>query len=63
MAKLERNSFRDLEAIAKLENNRCRVLVVWECFIRQHPDQFNIGSAISRWIASKQVFGELSAWA
>lgn len=59
-AKLERNRIRDLEAIGTLEKLGWRVLVVWECFIRQQPNHLDLGSALARWIESERVFGEFS---
>ena len=59
-AKLERNRIRDLEAIGALEKHGWRVLVVWECFIRQHHNYLELGSALTKWIKSGQVFEEFS---
>jgi DNA mismatch endonuclease (patch repair protein) len=59
-AKLEGNRIRDLEVIGNLKKLGWRVLVVWECFIRQQPNHFELGSALAKWIESEQVFGEFS---
>ena len=60
IAKLERNRARDREAIVKLNELGWRVLVVWECFVREHINLRDLGSAISGWIESEQVLGVLS---
>lgn len=59
-AKLERNRSRDFEAIGALEKLGWRVLVVWECFIRQQTNYLDLGSAISKWIESERISGEFS---
>lgn len=58
--KLERNKSRDLQSIAALVELGWRVLVVWECFIRDQTDLRDLGSAMARWIEGEQVLGELS---
>ena len=58
-AKLERNKNRDIKSIAALAELGWRVLVVWECFIRDQTDLQDLGSAMARWIEGGQVLGEL----
>ena len=58
--KLERNKSRDLQAIEALAELGWRVLVVWECFVRQQTGLQELGSALTRWIESKQDVGELA---
>jgi DNA mismatch endonuclease (patch repair protein) len=56
--KLERNKTRDLQAITALTELGWRVLVVWECFVRQQPNLQELGSAMSTWIEGTRVLGE-----
>lgn len=57
--KLERNKTRDLEAISALADLGWRVLVVWECFVRQQGSLQELGSAMTSWVESDRVLGEL----
>lgn len=60
LKKLEQNKIRDRLAIDTLLDLGWRVLVVWECFIREQPDLRCIGSAIKHWIESEELRSELS---
>ena len=59
-AKLERNKNRDLKSITALAELGWRVLVVWECFIRDQTDLRGLGSAMAGWIEGGQILGDLS---
>lgn len=57
--KLERNKARDLQAVSELAGLGWRVLIVWECFVRQQPNLQELGSAMSKSIESTRFLGEL----
>lgn len=59
-AKLHRNRTRDLAAIEDLQELGWRVLVVWECYLRQPTDLLRLGLVMRGWIEGGDVFGELS---
>lgn len=60
-SKLERTKCRDQEAIEALRLLGWRVLIVWECFIRQQGDPRNLQGVLARWIGSEQALGQLTA--
>lgn len=59
--KLGRNVARDAAAVSALRFQGWRVLVVWECFIRQQRELPAIAAAISDLIEREVDFGELAA--
>ncbi|CAN7505210.1 very short patch repair endonuclease [Acidovorax sp. LjRoot38] len=59
--KLGRNVARDAAAVSTLRLQGWRVLVVWECFIRQQQELPSIAAAISDWIEQGAGAGELAA--
>lgn len=59
--KLGRNVVRDAAAVSALRFQGWRVLVVWECFIRQQRELPAIAAAISDWMAQGAGAGELVA--
>ena len=59
--KLGRNVARDAAAVSALRLQGWRVLVVWECFIRQQRELPAIASAISDWIVQGTEAGDLAA--
>lgn len=58
--KLGRNVARDAAAVSALLLQGWRVLVVWECFIRQQRELPTIAAAISDWIVQGTEAGELA---
>ena len=58
--KLERNKNRDLESITALAELGWRVLVVWECFIRDRTNLRDLGAAMAEWIEGGETLGDLS---
>lgn len=59
--KLEQNRRRDSRVISSLLDLSWRVLVVWECFVRESSEVGVIGSAMREWIEGEERFGELSS--
>jgi DNA mismatch endonuclease (patch repair protein) len=59
--KLEQNRCRDSRVISSLLGLSWRVLVVWECFVRENSEVGAIGSAVRKWIEGEERFGELSS--
>lgn len=60
-AKLARNRSRDVDAIADLQGQGWRVLVVWECFIRRNKDVQLLATLLRDRVESRDMFSELSA--
>lgn len=58
--KLDGNAQRDKRAIKMLLESGWRVLVVWECAVRDNKTPENLQDALSNWIGSKAIRGELS---
>lgn len=59
--KLAGNAARDEAAVSALRLQGWRVLVIWECFLRQQRGLPEIAAAISDWIAQGMDTGELMA--
>lgn len=59
--KLGRNVARDAAAVSTLRLQGWRVLVVWECFIRQQRELPAVAAAISDWIGQGAEADELAA--
>ena len=59
--KLGRNVARDAAAVSTLRLQGWRVLLVWECFIRQQRELPAISAAVSDWMGQGADFGELAA--
>lgn len=59
--KLGRNVARDAAAVSALRLQGWRVLVVWECFIRQQRELPALAAALSDWIVQCAEAGELAA--
>lgn len=58
--KLQSNVRRDRQNIRDLVTAGWRVLVVWECAIREaHGNTGSLRKAICRWLASKSQIGEI----
>jgi DNA mismatch endonuclease (patch repair protein) len=59
--KLGRNAARDAAAVNALRLQGWRVLVIWECFLRQQRELPEIAAAVSDWMAKGMDAGELEA--
>ncbi len=59
--KLGHNVARDEAAVSALRLQGWRVLVVWECFIRQQRELAALAAALSDWIGQGAEAGELAA--
>lgn len=59
--KLQGNARRDMAAVAGLHAGGWRVLVVWECFLRQMRDDAALLGQLADAISSPALFAELGA--
>ncbi|ART53874.1 very short patch repair endonuclease [Acidovorax carolinensis] len=59
--KLGRNAARDEAAVSALSLQGWRVLVIWECYLRQQRGLPEIAAAVSNWIAQGMNVGQLVA--
>ncbi len=59
--KLGRNAARDQAAVQTLQRQGWRVLVVWECFLRQQKELPDITAALSEWLHKGSEVGVLAA--
>ncbi len=59
--KLGRNAARDAAAVNALRLQGWRVLVIWECFLRQQRGLSEIAAAVSDWMVQGMETGELVA--
>lgn len=59
-AKLEGNVERDARAVAALLDMNWRVLVVWECTIRNQKTLLVLPATLGDWIRGAASFGEVS---
>lgn len=57
--KLQANVRRDLAAMAALQASGWRVLVVWECFLRQTKDDSRLAQLLFESVISTDAFVEL----
>lgn len=57
--KLDGNVQRDGRAVKMLLESGWRVLVVWECAVRDERTTGNLRDALNRWIGGKAVKGEI----
>ena len=58
--KLEGNTARDAKAIDALLEQGWRVLVVWECAIRNELKVGDLQDSLARWVNGKEVRGAIS---
>lgn len=58
--KLLGNRERDAAAVAALREAGWRVLLVWECFLRESKDDAALSESLAAWVEGEHGFGELS---
>lgn len=58
--KLEGNTARDAKAIDALLEQGWRILVVWECAIRDERKPGDLRDSLARWVSGKEVRGTIS---
>lgn len=58
--KLDKNQARDERAIAALMDAGWRVLVIWECALRNRNTSAVIGQTVAQWIDSRAESGSIS---
>ena len=59
-AKLEGNVERDSRAVESLQAMGWRVLIVWECAIRDRETRLNLPETLVDWIRGEATLGELA---
>ena len=59
-AKLDGNAARDGKNIGRLRALGWRVLVVWECALREERTLLGLSETLSAWIAGTEQFAEIS---
>lgn len=57
--KLESNNARDRRNIKLLLEEGWRVLIIWECLLRQHKAIDDIGRRLVRWVLGTETLGEM----
>lgn len=60
MDKLEGNAARDARVIDALLEQGWRVLVVWECAVRDEQKPGDLRDRLVRWVNGKEVRGAIS---
>lgn len=63
LAKLDSNRERDRTAILALREQGWRVLVIWECLLRQHRSEDDLAALLAAKVEAVDGFCELSATA
>lgn len=58
--KLEGNAARDIRVIDALLEQGWRVLVVWECAVRDEKSLGDLRGSLARWVNGKKVRGAIS---
>ena len=58
--KLLGNRERDAAAVAVLREAGWRVLLVWECFLRETKEDATLSKILTAWVEGEYGFGELS---
>jgi len=61
LAKLERNRERDRSTALALEAAGWRVLVIWECLLRQHRSDDELSALLAAAVEAEDMYGELTA--
>lgn len=58
--KLLGNRLRDAAAVLALREAGWRVLLVWECYLRDNKDDAALSESLAAWIEGEQGLGEFS---
>lgn len=59
--KLNTNAVRDKKAVASLERQGWRVMIIWECALRRtYPDATKVCNLTIRWLRGQQLFKEIA---
>ena len=58
--KLLGNRKRDAADVLALREAGWRVLLVWECFLRENKDDAALAASLAAWVEGKQVLGEFA---